>query len=84
MTFGLYCQWDKVSEDAGPLFQSRNDATAIRSARGALHEGRQDPGDFVLYFLGQFDNEKIKIFSEGPKEIKIYNSKEEEKDEQTV
>lgn len=59
MVLLIYSIWDKVAEEAGPLFTAKSDAVAIRSYRIALRES--EPSEHVLYCLGEFNTEKVDV-----------------------
>lgn len=59
MKMGVYAIYDRVAEECGPVWTSKNDAVAVRNANIQLKEVRAD--DFWLYKLGEFDSEEIRI-----------------------
>lgn len=60
MIINMYTIFDKVAQEAGPVFQAVNDAVAVRSCRSAL-KGVFDINDYVLYNIGTFDTENLRL-----------------------
>jgi len=71
MKIRLYAIMDRIAEEAGPIYQAKSDAVAIRNFRMALKEA--NPDEFRLYYVGDYDTEKVKVFGlEGrPEEILV-------------
>ncbi|WNK14049.1 MAG: nonstructural protein [Microvirus sp.] len=65
----VYTIYDKVAEEAGPVFQARNDGVAARAFRILLKDSRQD--EHRLYQVGEFDSEKVMLFTMDAKEILV-------------
>lgn len=64
----VYTIFDRVAEDAAPVFCARNDGVAIRAFRGALKDAR--PDEFRLYCVGEFDTDKVILLpKEKPEEV---------------
>lgn len=59
----LYCVFDKVAEEAGPIFEAKNDAIAQRNFMKLLERTGGMQSDFVLYSVGKFDHIKMEIDS---------------------
>lgn len=58
----LYCLYDRVAEEAGNVFEQKNDALALRMFRRYLQEHPAiDPTDYQILFLGTFDRETAVI-----------------------
>lgn len=57
---GVYTIFDKVAEDAGPIFTAKNDAVAARAARHALRDA--DVRDFDLVKIGEYDAVKVRLY----------------------
>lgn len=68
----LYTIFDKVSETSGTPFVQQNDLTAIRSMKDLLI-GSNTPDDYELYFLGQYDHQKMKHLTVEPYNIEWRN-----------
>jgi len=52
----LYTIYDRVAEEAGPLFPAVNDGIAIRNYRNVLEQVPEyQRGDYRLYYIGEFD-----------------------------
>lgn len=69
---GLYAAYDIAAQEASPVFNSKNDLTALRSfARGVLKDPLVQEGDFKLMCIAIFDPETCKIDADGlPREVK--------------
>lgn len=52
MKTNLYCVEDLVSGEFLPVFEARNDKTAVRDVRKALSSGNQEIKDFRIVGLG--------------------------------
>lgn len=61
----LYVIEDTVSEKFGPVFESTNAASAVRSVQGMPIT---TPDDFILWYIGHVDDGKL---SPSPKNIKL-------------
>jgi len=62
----LYTLYDKVAEEAGPLFQAKNDQVAARQSLSILAQV-YDPNDFDLLKVGEFSTSgQIEIFGHAP------------------
>ncbi len=58
MKVNIYTIYDKVSEECGPVFQSKNDVVAYRAFKHLIsEESSVNPNDYDLYCLGLFDTE---------------------------
>lgn len=58
----LYCIYDKVAKEYGPVFESKNDGVALRSYYGLL--GKTEglfKEEYVLYCIGTLDKETCAI-----------------------
>lgn len=62
----LYCVYDKVAEEYGPVFEQSNDGCAIRTMRKQFIKENEIEKDFVLIHLGTHDKKDGKINSEEP------------------
>ena len=56
----MYSVYDKIAMKFMGMFESINDGTAQRAFSAACKEGQmaQAPGDYELYKIGQFDEDK--------------------------
>lgn len=56
----MYSVYDRVAEKFMGMFESINDGTAMRAFTAACKDGqmKQAPGDYQLYKIGQFDENK--------------------------
>lgn len=73
----VYCIYDRVAEEAAPLFTAKNDKIACRHFRNALEFNKvNEPKDFMLYCLGEFDPDQPALF--GDKVPTILNTSEDD------
>lgn len=61
MTYNLYTIYDRLAEDAGPIFCAKNNAVALRQYNRLLDEYLSDQSHFKLYLLGIFNTESMQI-----------------------
>lgn len=62
MKITLYCMYDKVAQEGGPVYGARNDAVAIRGFRQAFAGlENANENDFRLYRLAVYDPETLEI-----------------------
>jgi hypothetical protein len=57
----LYTVYDKVAEEAGPIFQAKTDGVAMRNYQGLVQSQNLNPDDYLLYYLGTFNTEDMII-----------------------
>lgn len=58
----IYTIFDRVAEQAGPLFEAPNDGVAMRAFRNTLVKTPEyQMGDYRLYRLGSFDPDSMKM-----------------------
>lgn len=57
MVNGMYTIYDKVAQEAGPLFLAKNDAVALRMVTNSPEFKNMNLGDFELYLVGTYDSE---------------------------
>lgn len=68
----LYCLYDRVAEEAGNVFEQKNDALALRMFRRYLQEHPAiDPADYQVMFVGTFDRELAAIDA-APSPVEVY------------
>jgi hypothetical protein len=69
----IYCIYDKVAEEFGPLYLAVNDGVAVRNYAKLLNEV-VDTYDYALYCLGMYDVKKgrIKAYKK-PQEVFVHN-----------
>lgn len=61
----LYCMFDVVAKEAGPVYEAKNDEVAKRNALQLLNKPNMThPEDYHLYRVGTWDNEKMEITPE--------------------
>lgn len=77
MELRLYCIWDRLAKESGPIFQGKNDLVAIRSFRIATKE--INAAEVCLYYVGEYDTEKAAIvgLKSGPIEVVIPDERKE-------
>lgn len=56
----LYCVYDKIAEEAGPIFCAANEGVAMRQFRRLMGEA-VDVEDYQLLYLGSYDTKLCKI-----------------------
>lgn len=62
MEVNLYTVYDVVAEEAGPLFNAKNDNIAIRKVCNMLKEmAIEEFDDYELILVGVYDTEKPQI-----------------------
>lgn len=65
MLKNLYCIYDKVAQESGPIFEAKNDGVAERMYFDLVHNQQKNPvfdqNDYQLLCLGSFDSESSKI-----------------------
>jgi len=74
MKYGIYTIYDKVAEISGPVFQAKNDSTAIRILADLVMRTDVVAEDYEMYRIGTFDDETREMVPEkgGPVED-LYN-----------
>lgn len=59
---GVYTIYDRVAEEAGPLFLAVNDAVALRSYRQLVQSaGVVAEEEYTLYKIGSYDSKTMKV-----------------------
>lgn len=66
MIFGLYCIYDKVAEEAGPVFQAKTEGVAVRKFVQLIQGEQVRPEEFVLLHVGQFQTDPVSIEGVNP------------------
>ena len=51
----LYTLYDHLAKEAGPVFESVNDAVALRNVRQMMKNGNLEKECYSLMFLGVYD-----------------------------
>lgn len=69
MNFALYTVYDTVAMEAGPIFQARNDAVAVRAFKRMMTEDHVNDADYRLYCVGEFDTDDLVVTSIPSKEV---------------
>jgi len=57
---GLYAIFDRVAEECGPVFSTKNDGVAMRAFRELLQQ-TADKQDYTLVRLGRVDMHTMKL-----------------------
>lgn len=57
----LYTVYDRVAEEGGPVFQSKNEGTAIRAYKQLLQGSPAPAHEYSLVCLGEYENDPAKI-----------------------
>lgn len=61
----VYCVYDRVAQEGGPLFTAKNDGVAIRMYRRILStEKVENESDYMFYCLGEYDSEQPLILGD--------------------
>lgn len=63
MVLNIYTVYDKVAEEAGPLFQAVNDGIALRNYRN-MQIPESLKNDYSLYRIGTYDTVTMEIVPE--------------------
>ena len=61
----LYCIYDLDAQEAGPLFEAKNDAVAQRNFSSVVSNSTT-PDRFTLYRVGTWDSESMVVSSTTP------------------
>lgn len=56
MKVGLYCIYDKIAQESGPVFQAKNDDVAVRATCSLLSD-TVSIDDYILYRIAGFDSD---------------------------
>lgn len=67
---GLYTVFDRVANEAGPIFAAKNDAVAVRAARNLMDQDsivREE--EYQLYKVGNYYPEEVRV--EGMEKMRI-------------
>lgn len=80
MIMGIYVVYDRVAEQSMPIFESRNDGTALRAYQKAIIEQDDIPEkEMMLLRLGEIDhNTNLIYLEEHPIEVDVKLSLAEE------
>lgn len=76
MKVKLYTIYDRLAEEGGPVFQSKNDETAKRSAVNTFLDSGMDvqtvEENYRVIKLAEYDTEKAIIHAERPVDVEFY------------
>ena len=71
MLMFLYVIYDKIAQEAGPVFESKNDLTAARGFRLGI-PANANPSEFSLLCIGSISHDPVKITGfETPREVVV-------------
>jgi len=71
MQLRVYALYDRVAEEAGPLYCAVNDAVAVRMYKHLIAEtSSADPKDFCLIYVGNYDTKEVRVEGE-PEGIQV-------------
>lgn len=70
LTF-LYSIYDKIAQEAGPVFEAKNDLVAARGFRLGIPKNT-NPAEFTLFCIGSMSHDPIKLIGfETPREVVV-------------
>lgn len=76
MKQGIYCIVDSVAGTASPPYMLPNNRTAIRGFANMVNDPNSrvaaNPGDFSLFYLGEYDDETAVLVVE-PSKVFLFN-----------
>ncbi len=61
MTSEIFTIYDKVAQEAGPLFQAKNLYVAMRCVKEMLKDSIVNPSEYDLVRIGTFDSESMTL-----------------------
>lgn len=71
MLMFLYSIFDKVAQEGGPVFESKNDLTAARAFRMSVPPN-SNPNEFSLLCIGTVSHDPVKLTAfETPREVVV-------------
>lgn len=73
MKYGIYTIYDKVAEISGPVFQAKNDSTAIRMLADLVMRIDVVAEDYEMYRIGTWDDETREMVPENYPVEDLYN-----------
>lgn len=66
----VYTVFDRVAEEAGPLYEAINDGIALRNFRGVMEKiPPYQHGDYRLYCIAEYDNKTMAVIGNEPREV---------------
>lgn len=78
MIRNLYTIYDRLAEEAGPVFEQKNDASAIRAAVNTMLDTGMDvqtiETNYRLIHMAEIDTEKAIIHAEKPQDVDFYSA----------
>lgn len=58
----VYTVFDRVADEAGPVFVAKNDGIALRSCAHMLREvGAENQGDYILLRIGTYESSPVRL-----------------------
>lgn len=76
MKMAVYCVFDSVSEEAGPLMAYKSDPIAYRSYLRMISAEGINASDYVLYCIGTYDVDSMEIEGIKPRRVIASNTVE--------
>lgn len=58
----VYCIFDKVAGESGPLFEAQNDAVACRMLLQMNKNSPELLDDYDLYQVGEYERDKVELY----------------------
>lgn len=66
----VYMIFDRLAEEAGPVFEQKNDAVALRAYRKMLKSQGESPDEYQLLWIGTIDHRTVKcVINDSPVEV---------------
>lgn len=66
----VYMIFDRLAEEAGPVFEQKNDAVALRAYRKMLSNQGASPDEYQLLWIGTIDHVTLKcVINDVPVEV---------------
>ena len=66
----VYMIWDRLAEEAGPVFESVNNLTALRGYHKMLSRQGDKPDEYKLLWIGEIDHKSCKaVILDEPVEV---------------
>lgn len=66
----VYTIFDRLAQEAGPVFEQRNDAVALRAYKKMLLKSGEHPEEYQLLWIGTIDHNTVKcVINDVPVEV---------------
>ena len=73
----VYTIMDRLAQECGPVFESKNDQTALRGYKLMLRKEQGNPSEYRLLRIGSIDHETVKFeILDEPVEVVVFDAKE--------